>query len=273
MGTPPSMETNTLDYREFLKRELFRRCRNNTEYSLRAFARDLKMAPSQLSRVLKGQRNLSVEKASLIVEHMGTAPSEQAVFLSLVEMATAKNDESKERAKEKLMGALHQGEGFVLPLQEFGLISDWYHLAVFEMLGLDSSLTVAQLAKKLGLSSSQAGYSVELLLRLGLLKEEKGRYLPTHKKISIGADVSSRTIKKYHRQNIEKALTSIEEQSTEERHLSSKTFAVAKKNVPKLKIIIEEFKERVSTLLQEEKRKDSLYQLNIQLFQLDRKEK
>src|SRR2546430_13739191 len=47
------------DYRRVLRKELESRCRTSPRYSLRAFARDLKISPSRLSEILSGKQGLS----------------------------------------------------------------------------------------------------------------------------------------------------------------------------------------------------------------------
>ena len=53
------------DYREILKNELIERKRNNPSYSLRSFARSLKISPTTLSCVLKGKRGLEATRTVL----------------------------------------------------------------------------------------------------------------------------------------------------------------------------------------------------------------
>ena len=52
------------DYREFLRRELTRRVQRNPAYSLRAFARDIRVSPSTLSEALRGRFDFSAPQAA-----------------------------------------------------------------------------------------------------------------------------------------------------------------------------------------------------------------
>lgn len=58
------MNTTTADYRAFLNQKLKRRIEKNPAYSLRAMAKHLGLAPSMLSDVLSGKRNLSLDHAA-----------------------------------------------------------------------------------------------------------------------------------------------------------------------------------------------------------------
>ena len=55
-----------LDYRNLLRDEYLKRYTNNSNYSYRAFARDLKMNSGFLSSVLNGKKGISEEKTSWI---------------------------------------------------------------------------------------------------------------------------------------------------------------------------------------------------------------
>ena len=56
-----------LDCRSILEWELQRRRSHNSRYSLRAFARDLRLSPSYLSEVLAGKHHLSKARAEDLV--------------------------------------------------------------------------------------------------------------------------------------------------------------------------------------------------------------
>lgn len=54
----------------------------NVKYSLRAFSRDLNIAPSYMSEVLKGKKKLSSESACKIALKLGLDDGEFIKFLS-----------------------------------------------------------------------------------------------------------------------------------------------------------------------------------------------
>ena len=66
-----NIDTTQLDYRLLLKSELASRTNQNPNYSLRAFARDLDLAPSRLSEVLNGKQGLSTQAAEKIAKTLG----------------------------------------------------------------------------------------------------------------------------------------------------------------------------------------------------------
>ena len=62
----------------YLKQKL-----KNSSYSLRAFSRKLKMQPSAVSEIMKGQRRVSIKLATRIVGHLNLHPKDARRVLSL----------------------------------------------------------------------------------------------------------------------------------------------------------------------------------------------
>src|SRR5690242_10123333 len=87
------------DYRSFLKDELERRMGINAGYSLRAFARDLKMSPQNLSSLLKGKKGISAEAAATMADRLEMNPQEASYFLDLVSLAHARNPQARKIAE------------------------------------------------------------------------------------------------------------------------------------------------------------------------------
>lgn len=65
-----AIEAPEFTAREFVSAILRRRQNRNAAYSLRAFARDLEIAPAHLSQVLNGKRRLSPDLASRLASKL-----------------------------------------------------------------------------------------------------------------------------------------------------------------------------------------------------------
>ena len=92
-----SMDT---DYRKILRRELEQRINRNPRYSLRSFAKDLKVAPALMSDVLNEKRGLSRFSATRIANRIGLSSSETETFCDLVKSKHARSRLSKLEAQE-----------------------------------------------------------------------------------------------------------------------------------------------------------------------------
>src|SRR4051794_16283214 len=115
------------DYRAVLKKELESRCRQSPGYSLRAFARDLKLAPSRLSEVLSGKQGLSRERARGIALCIGLADLETELFCDLVDAQHARAKVSRDLARIRI--EKQQLDQAYLTIQDdaFQAIAEWYH--------------------------------------------------------------------------------------------------------------------------------------------------
>ena len=90
------------DYRVILSQELDRRKRYNTSYSLRAYARDLKLQPSKLSEILNKKQGLSVEKGKVIANCLNFNNAELEFFILLIEAQHGRSKLSRDTARIKL---------------------------------------------------------------------------------------------------------------------------------------------------------------------------
>ena len=259
------------NYRDILKSELTQRCSKNASYSLRAFARHLSIEPAHLSRVLNGKKNLSPLTAKNIADILFKKEQEQHYFVSLVEYETAKKTEYKEKAFGRIQKYAPKDEAVQLQLEALKVLSDWYHVAILDAALLDEPRLKkpSDFASYLNISAIEAKLALERLIKLGLLQKTKTGFQKTHLKLKSTDDVPNLYLRKFHKHMIQKACASLEQQKVSERYIKGKTMAMSKKDIPPLKKIIDHFFEETSQLIQTSTgKKDALYQLNVQLFDL-----
>src|SRR4029079_10406313 len=87
-------EKEIRDFRLVLQSELVSRCRVNPRYSLRAFAKALKVSPSALSAMLSGKRTITDATKKRFAIALGLGPEEMARFQSSPQ-TRARNEELK----------------------------------------------------------------------------------------------------------------------------------------------------------------------------------
>lgn len=78
------LESTIEDYRRMLGTELERRQSRNPRYSLRAFARDIGLHASDLSKILRGKKPIPLSTAVSVVPRMNWTPDRQQDFLVAV---------------------------------------------------------------------------------------------------------------------------------------------------------------------------------------------
>lgn len=256
---------HTLTYRKFLLDELYRRQKKNPAYSSRAFARDIGVNSSRLSEILSGKVGLSETRAISISERLQMNEEVKALFIDLVISEDARSAITREAAKSRIEARmLHLQE---LEDKEFSLISNWYYLAILELIqleGLDHSIT--SFAAKLSLPEEKVQEGVERLIRLGHIKVENDRWLPSEPDSTTTTEVASESIRSYHRQILEKASTALEN-PVEKRDFSSMIFSLNSEQLNYAKERLQDFRRTLVKELESMPGKDSVYCLSFQLFE------
>ncbi len=253
--------------------EFARRKSKNPKYSLRAFSRSLKIAPTPLSEILSGKRDISLKIADRIVTAMKLEHSAKHQFLRSV--AESKRNRGVIRMDHRLKKILDNDSSSYQerkPLEpaDFSIISEWYYLAIVEMTRLDEfKLDADWIAGRLNITPSQAKEAIERLMRLELISTVQGRtiasaphYETTDKK------KTSEAHRAHQRQLLEKSIRSIEEIPLERRIHSAICFAINPERISEARMICEEFLDRMSDLLENDPSKTELYQFQLSLFPL-----
>jgi uncharacterized protein (TIGR02147 family) len=256
------------NYRRYLTENYEARSLRNPSYSLRAYARDLDIAVSTLTEVLKGKYGLSKARVSSLAKSLSLSAEQSQHFADLVRQEHARDPQERAAAKARIQARLHRTTQ-TMTLDGFKIISDWYHLAILELITLKGFKNdPVWMAKRLGLPELTVKEALERLLRLELIEESKGHLRATDDFSHIGNDTPSQAIRKFHKQILEKALAAIESQSVQERENSSTIFAIAKKDLPEAKKKLSQFRREFAALYSEGKSKDEVYCLSLQFFNL-----
>lgn len=261
------------NYRDFLKSTLAEKCSNNPAYSLRAFANHIKISPSMLSDVLKGKKHLSADMALKISESLTLTTKEKDYFYNLVLFETAKNHDLKVILEKKINKMRPKKMISDLSLDIFRVISDPAHVTVLEMAGINNIKLDSQLAAKAaGISEIEAQVIIERLHRIGLIEKNANRYYQKiHDELVVKSEKPNVALRSFHKKMLEKAAASLETQTNEEKFVGSETFAFSAENLKEAEDILEECFSKVLTLAEKTKKKEAVYHLGIQLFNLTKK--
>lgn len=257
------MTPERLEVVSFLRAEMVQRQERNPSYSLRAFARDLSTSPAILSLVLQGKRALTTDKAIGWADGLRLSQESRNKFLK----AVTRDQEVRHDPTQRKTRALEEKMAYVrLQHDEFALISDWWHFGLMNLPKLkDYQSDVRWMAKKLGISEEQCAEALLRLERLGLMSKSNGRWERTDRPVETTSDLPSEAIRSFHRQNIRRALASIDEVAVDERDISSIMMTVKKANLPEAKRRIRLFRKELAAFLGEPEG-DEVYSLNMQLF-------
>jgi transcriptional regulator with XRE-family HTH domain len=146
-----SMRTTHDDYRSYLKNILADKVSVNPRYSLRAFSRQVGLAPGFLSEVLSGKKNLSAEASMKITSALKLSIKESEYFRILVQIELTKSPEVKLDLTKKIESFFPKKRSENLTLDAFRTISDWYHIAAVEITHLADLLSAESISKHFGI--------------------------------------------------------------------------------------------------------------------------
>lgn len=259
------------DYRDFLKDLLESRIQKNYKYSLRAFARDLDIAPQVLSAVFNRKKGISTARAVKLASKLGLSEQETSYLCDLVDLAHARSTASQKVAAIRLARYKNTLRFETLKMDTLHVISDWYHFAILELTYVEGFKSdISWIARKLKISNHEASQAVERLLRLNLLSKQKGVLKKTDAHLTTSHDIPSEAIRNFNRQILQKANDALTFQELADRDLTTMTMAIDVKKIPEAKNKIRSFRRELTDFLETGVREE-VYCLSVQLFRLSEK--
>lgn len=248
----------------FLQEEFKRRVRLNHRYSLRAYARNLGLSSGALSEILRHQRPITLKMASKIAKSLGLSTVEKKRLYDLI--GSQKQETLDHETSSALTLTDHQQQK--LDEDTFHLVSEWQHFAILNLIDCENfRWNAAHVAKRLGLTATQAQLAMNLLIRLGLVCKKGDTYKGVRDYVLSPTGITSTAIRNYHRQMMNKAIEAIEFQDTNEREFSGVGFAMDPSRLPQIKQEISAFQDQLAAKYSKGK-KQEVYFLEMALFKL-----
>lgn len=252
--------------------ELFKRKKEqNQSYSLRALARDMKLSPSYMSRVLRGEKTLTPQRLKKLFRILDVDIETQAKLKSLFvinkmgsdykNLVQIKNEDSHLRFKK-------------LPQSKLSILTKWYYVPVLELMttsGFD--LSAGEISRRLGISKYMVQESVEALLKLNILEKSENKITRSNSHIRLDSSVSKPEIRQYHSAMINKAneeLRKVDDESFSLRLITGITIGANVEKLEMAKSILNDAIHKASKILKDPMATE-VYQINLQLFPLSKR--
>lgn len=249
----------SVDFRDFLQSELVRRCKVNPRYSLRAFARYLKLESSYLSKLLQGKRAVTEKLIERVRAPLALGPDQVERFHQ--NARRSKQDRRKQRSRTTV------AEFKTLTVDSFYVVSEWYHYAILELTSVQGFKADARwIGRILDLPVPVVNAALERLIRLGMLKEENGVLTCKENHTTVGNDFTHAAFRNLQRSVLQMALKALDEVPFEQRDHSSITMAINSKHVPEARRRIKQFRRELMSFLQQPGERDMVYQMGIALY-------
>lgn len=242
-------------FRRYLQQELQRRQKQNARYSIRAFARDLEVDATALSRLLAGKRAVGTQTARRILDHLKLAPS----------------------TRESLLRSLLSPQDHAVPVDEeyvaitpdqMERMDDWAHSATLELARSQGArLDIPALAAYFGLPIARVEGIVRTLTELGLVRRTERGLGKVHDRTTAIFKERSAALDRVILGYIDRAKHSLAAHPAEDHDFSGITVLASREKLPEATRRIKEFRRSLAHFLAAEDG-DTLFRLNIQLFSL-----
>ncbi len=147
-------------FREHLQAERVRRCGDNPQYSLRAFALDLDIDHATLSQLIRGRRRMTEATIVRLAAKLRLADEAAAAFVR----------------RERLLGPAADEDATLIELRKLSeyaaaAIVEWEHYAILELTRVRGFRPdVGWISRVLGISPDAVNVAVNRLVYLGMLK-------------------------------------------------------------------------------------------------------
>lgn len=252
-------------YKVIIK-EFERRREVNSQYSLRAYARNLGVSPGILSQILNKKREITPKILSQIAPRLNIDSDTLSKML---------NTQKKLKASRSIKN-IDNEEIVNIDMETFSVISDWYYYPILELFNIYSEINGELISDKLGLRTCVAEKALDNLLKVRLLRIDScGNYELTNSFTAI-KDYSFTSIAMRQRQKQILALSAekIDVVDYSRRDHSSITLTLDVALLPEIKERIKAFRRSLANFIVKNSNEVSdVYEIHIGLIPLTVNEK
>ncbi len=259
-----------------LKKYFLRKQKINSSYSLRSFARDLKVNPAFISRILNGKQEIPLKRLKQMAEILDldsvvVKDLKRAIANDFLNQLGLSNKDFSATAKSSLT----HFEDRVPSAREMNVLNPWYNISIMELVTCEPFIyDKIWIAKRLGLTPGQVTNSLSYLLGNGYLKEENGSLRKTNKLVRLPTKKSHGVVRQFHKSMMEFAVKEMfqhtDDESFRSRVITSTSIAVNPNNVAKARERLTEMQLELAEILREGICTE-VYDLTLALFPLTKR--
>lgn len=261
------------DYRSLLSALIQKRKDEGKIFSYRWFAKQAGYSsPNFLKLVIEGHRNISDESIEKIIRVFHMNKREGTYFRLLVNLSQAKSSELRQEIAEQLLRLKGFGKAHPLFEQQYRYYSEWYHVAIREMIASgnfneDAEWIAQQLSPRISVKAVESALKVLEELQL-IARDEQGQLQVCHKSISASHPIVKSSVVTFHKAMIQLGSESLDRYKTDEREISSITASFSEESLEKAKELVFELRQRLLHLSEQDQKANRVHQINFQIFPL-----
>ncbi len=195
---------------KILAQELSDRTLRNTNYSLRAFARDLSISSATLSNVIAGKQGLSRVLAKKIVTKLSLPQSYKQLFQEAASLASARSAKQRDIAKKAMHQLSREGEA-ELDIASFSIIQNPNHFAILESLKIAGvGRSSGQIADFLGIERLECEQCLDRLLAVGLVEKAGDGFTTSTNSTHTFPDGANGAVRNFHENLLRRGAQSLQ---------------------------------------------------------------
>ncbi len=263
---------NYSNIREFLKEMYKVKKQENPSFSHRYIGSKVGFSAGYFSRILTGDKQISVEMADKFVAFLKLSETEAEYFRAMTNYSQSKTIESK-NAFYKQMLSLKKSRNLSKEKQGYKLFSNWANSVVFSLCRIEEltdDSDFVQLGKDMSpkLTAQEIRNSLKLLCKMDLIKkDEQGFYQVVDSFLSSIGDESIH-IQNYLSNSLKTAEYALENRSREEREIATMMLTLSEEGYEKVKEKMRGVRKEINEIVAQESGVDRICQANIHLFPL-----
>lgn len=266
-----------IDFREYLRDYYNEQKEVNNQFSYRWFATKVGVkAPNFLQWIIEGKRKLAEGKVPVFCSILNLSEKESQYFSDMVHFIQSKSLGDKDFYFRSLLELRKPSPASNLTQAQYEHYSKWYNEAIRILLTYidfkpDGELSYRKLGRMISpsISGGQAHKALDQMLHLNMIHTDKDGFLRTTEEITTtGDEVRSFFIKRFHESMITLAAESIDRFPSHVREISGITMSISDESFEIIKKEIQQTRKRILETVEMDKKSDTVYQFNVQLFPL-----
>ncbi len=263
------------DYRQFIKDYYDRHKAVNPAFSYRYLSEKAGINSAPFFKFLiEGKRNLTKSTLLKTCVALNLKDKEAEYFEHLVFFNQARTVREKNQFFDRLIALQKARNVMKIRQDQYAYFGEWHHCIIRELAVMaDFHEDFGALGKLLNppLSAEKAEESIKLLLELGFLRMEKGRYLQSEPLLTTGFGISNYQIIRYQVKMLEMAIEAFERCAPEDRISSSTTLSLSRKAFEKLIGKLRDFRTQAMEAARQDEHPEAVYQMTVNLFTMSRR--
>ncbi len=258
-----------IDYRRYLIDYIKEKKVSNPGFSGRLFSSRMGISAATLARILNGERNISRKLLPVFIDELNLREKSTDYFTLMVQLTLDKNPENKNAIFKKMLD-LRSERIKKVKLVQYSLFEKWYLIALREIIDIkgriNNGCSISDSLRP-SIPLKEAEKAVKILKNLNIISEDKNGCLhATEKLLTTGEKWEHVAIRKYQGEMIRLAHHALMRYPKNERDISTVTVGLSAEDLKKVKEILKRTRQEILTIAEDSKKREYVYQLNMQLF-------